>query len=138
MASSQSDAAPEPDATGSPATSGRRAHWAPGAAAARTSESVAANSRRGTYRDLDQASVMVVELLAGLFVWGGIGWFVGTRFGGHPWLFIAGSLLGFAGGFYMLWLRSEGRVGRLRGAVTRGRGARDDEPAGADGDAEGS
>lgn len=55
---------------------------------------------------------MVVELLSGLLVWGGVGWLIGTRFGGHPWPFIIGSLLGFAGGFYLLWLRAEGRIGR--------------------------
>lgn len=57
---------------------------------------------------------MVVELLSGLLLWGGVGWFVGTRFGGHPWPFIIGSLLGFAGGFYLLWLRAEGRIGGSR------------------------
>lgn len=57
---------------------------------------------------------MVVELLSGLLVWGGLGWLVGARLGGHPWPFIIGSLLGFAGGFYLLWLRAEGRIGRSR------------------------
>lgn len=55
---------------------------------------------------------MVVELLSGLLVWGGLGWLIGTRVGGHPWPFVIGSLLGFAGGFYLLWLRAEGRIGR--------------------------
>lgn len=60
---------------------------------------------------------MTVELLSGLLVWGGLGWWVGTRWGGHPWLFIIGSLLGFAGGFYLLYLRAEGRIGGPRRAA---------------------
>lgn len=72
---------------------------------------------------------MVVELLSGLLVWGGLGWFIGTRLGGHPWPFIIGSLLGFAGGFYLLWLRAEGRIGRSRqsNASPPGEGAQDGE-----------
>lgn len=66
---------------------------------------------RGAWRDMDQAWVMAAEMLSGLFIFGGLGWFVGTRFGGHPFLFIAGSLLGFFAGFYVLYLRSQGRIG---------------------------
>lgn len=84
--------------------------------AGRLSRATASASRRGTWRDLDQASVMTVELLSGLLVWGGLGWWVGTRWGGHPWPFVIGSLLGFAGGFYLLYLRAEGRIGGPRRA----------------------
>lgn len=59
---------------------------------------------------------MTVELLSGLLVWGGLGWWVGTQWGGHPWPFVIGSFLGFGGGFYLLYLRAAGRVGGPRGA----------------------
>lgn len=113
MASSDSD----PASDGSPPSP-------PGGVAARASRSVAASGRSGMVRDLDHASVLVGEMLGGVLVWGGIGWFVGTTWAGHPWLFIVGSLLGFAGGFYMLWLRSEGRIGSSRGARTTARARR--------------
>lgn len=125
------------------ASGGARDRWPasqPGGVAARASRSAASTGRGAMMRDLDHASVLVGELLAGVLVWGGLGWFVGTTWGGHPWLFIVGSLLGFAGGFYLLWLRAEGRVGRwprARSSASRRRGE-DDTPASADGDAEGS
>ncbi len=84
--------------------------------AGRLSRATASASRRGTWRDLDQASIMTVELLSGLLVWGGLGWWVGTQWGGHPWPFIIGSVLGFAGGFYLLYLRAAGRIGGPRRA----------------------
>lgn len=83
---------------------------------------------------------MVVELLSGLLVWGGLGWLIGTRVGGHPWPFVIGSLLGFAGGFYLLWLRAEGRIGRppQRAPSSTGDDGGDAEDGDAeDGDAEG-
>lgn len=82
--------------------------------AGRLSRATASASRRGTWRDLDQASIMTVELLSGLLVWGGLGWWVGTHWGGHPWPFVIGSFLGFAGGFYLLYLRAAGRIGGPR------------------------
>lgn len=137
MASSDADAAPDGSSASQPA---------PGVAA-RASRSAASSGRTGMMRDLDHASALVGELLGGVLVWGGIGWFVGTTWGGHPWLFIAGSMLGFAGGFYLLWLRAEGRIGSSRSSrgspSSRSTGAPDrsgdDERArGADGSTEGS
>lgn len=69
---------------------------------------------------MDQGWYMAAELVSGLLIFGGLGWWVGTRFGGHPYLFIAGSLIGFSGGFYVLYLRAAGRIGPA------GRGPADD------------
>lgn len=110
----------------------------PSAPVTRASESAASSSRGSMLRDMDHASVLVAELLSGVLVWGGIGWLAGTHLGGHPWPFIAGSLLGFATGFYLLWLRAEGRIGRPRGAGPGGRGGGDAAGADADGDTGGS
>lgn len=96
-----------------------------GRSAGRVARTTATVSRRGTWSDLDQAFVMVGELLAGILVWGGIGWLVGTRVGGHPWVFAGGVLIGFAGGFYLLWLRAEGRIGSPRAGAG---GTRQDRP----------
>jgi F0F1-type ATP synthase assembly protein I len=107
-----------------PASAGGSSDRTAGQSAGRVARTTAAASRRGTWSDLDQPFVMVGELLGGVLLWGGVGWLVGTRVGGHPWVFAVGVLVGFAGGFYLLWLRAEGRIGSTRAgtAGTRGGG----------------
>lgn len=58
------------------------------------------------WRGLDHASMMQVELLAALLVWGGAGWLVDRWLGSGPWLTVVGALVGYAAGFYLIWLRS--------------------------------
>lgn len=56
---------------------------------------------------LDQSSMMSVELLGGIAVWGGIGWLLDRWLGTEPWLLGAGVLVGFGAVLYMIWLRSK-------------------------------
>jgi|GEM_PF-1684669 len=50
--------------------------------------------------------MMQVELLAALLVWGGAGWLADRWLGSGPWLTVLGALVGYAAGFYLMWLRS--------------------------------
>lgn len=81
--------------------------------------------RRAQYRDvwrgLDESSIMVVELLAGLLTWGTIGWLLDRWLGTWPWLFAIGALVGFGGGLYLVWLRSNRLDERDREAREQGR-----------------
>lgn len=68
-------------------------------------------SQRETWAGLDQANVMSLELLSGILVWGGVGWLLDRWIGSTPWFFAIGVLLGFAGGLYLVWLRTGGARG---------------------------
>jgi len=59
------------------------------------------------WRGLDHAHMMQVELIAALLIWGGAGWLVDRWLGSGPWLTVLGALIGYAAGFYLLWLRSQ-------------------------------
>ena len=63
-------------------------------------------TRRAAWTGLDQSTVMGMELLAAILTWGAIGWFVDQWLGTSPWLFGIGTMLGFAAGLYLVWLRS--------------------------------
>lgn len=67
--------------------------------------------RRGLWSGLDQSSVMGLELLAGILTWSGLGWLADRWLGTGPWLLGIGAVVGFAGGLYLVWLRS----GRMEG-----------------------
>lgn len=81
-----------------------------------------ARDRSDIWRDADSAWFLSVELLTATFVWGGIGWIVDT-YVTHtsPWGMIAGFVLGFALGMYLLYLRMQaaGRVEDERRAAAR-------------------
>jgi F0F1-type ATP synthase assembly protein I len=74
------------------------------------------SSRRGLWSGVDQASVMGVELMAAILVWGGIGWLADRWLGTGPWLLGVGALIGYAAGLYLVWLRSE-RMNRAEDAA---------------------
>jgi ATP synthase protein I len=59
------------------------------------------------WRGLDHAHMMQVELIAAMLIWGGAGWTLDRWLGSGPWLTIIGSLVGYAAGFYLIWLRSQ-------------------------------
>lgn len=52
---------------------------------------------------------MSLELLAGILVWGGVGWLLDDWLGTEPWLLGVGVLGGFAAGLYLVWLRTNER-----------------------------
>lgn len=77
----------------------------------------AGRSRGDSY---GHAFKMAIELVAGVVVGGGIGWFLDDLFGTRPWLLILFFFLGFAGGMLNL-VRSAQRL--QRGAEAQQRAA---------------
>lgn len=65
------------------------------------------SSNAALWRGLDHASMMQVELIAALLIWGGAGWLLDRWLGSGPWLTVLGALVGYAAGFYLIWLRSQ-------------------------------
>jgi ATP synthase protein I len=63
-------------------------------------------TRRAAWTGLDRSALMGMELLAAILTWGAIGWFVDRWLGTAPWLFGVGTMVGFAAGLYLVWLRS--------------------------------
>lgn len=52
---------------------------------------------------------MVADLLSGMLVWGGAGWALDTYvLNTTPWGLVAGVILGFALGTYLLYVRTGG------------------------------
>lgn len=62
--------------------------------------------RRGTWMGLDHGSLMGVELVVGVVLYAGVGHLVDRWLGTAPWFLLVGSLLGFAAGLYLIWVRS--------------------------------
>jgi F0F1-type ATP synthase assembly protein I len=62
--------------------------------------------RREAWRQLDQSSIMTVELMAAVLVWGGVGWLIDRWLESRPWGMGIGVMVGFAAGLYLIWLRS--------------------------------
>lgn len=65
------------------------------------------SSNAALWRGLDHAHMMQVELVAAMLLWGGAGWALDRWLGSGPWLTVVGSLVGYAAGFYLIWLRSQ-------------------------------
>lgn len=63
--------------------------------------------RGAVWHGLDQSFVMTVELLAGIVLYGGLGYLADEWLGTGPWLVSLGTLVGLVAGLYLLWLRSE-------------------------------
>lgn len=59
-----------------------------------------------SWQGLDHASRATADILAGPVVWGGIGWLGDRWLGTDPWLMSIGIMGGFAGGLYLIWLRT--------------------------------
>jgi ATP synthase protein I len=64
--------------------------------------------------------VMMTELVTATLMWGAIGWLLDSWFGTSPWLMSLGFVLGNATGFYLIYLRSTGRIGRPGSSPTAG------------------
>ena len=69
---------------------------------------------RSAWQQMDTGWVMSIELLTATFLYGGIGWLLDRWLHTAPWLLSFGFLLGFATGFYLIWARTEGRIGTAR------------------------
>lgn len=67
---------------------------------------------------MDQASRVTADILAGPVVWGGAGWLADRWLGTDPWLTGIGVMAGFAGGLYLVWLRTKPASGRDPAAGT--------------------
>lgn len=65
------------------------------------------SSSRDLWRGMDSGWAMTVELLTATAVWGGIGWLVDRWLSIEPWAMVAGILLGFGLGMYIVFLRAE-------------------------------
>lgn len=65
---------------------------------------------------MDSGWIMMAELVSATLVWGGIGWLVDQWLGTGPWLMSLGFVVGNATGFYLIYLRSAGRIGRPGGS----------------------
>lgn len=61
---------------------------------------------------MDSGWIMATELVSATFIWGGIGWLLDMWLSTDPWLMSLGFVLGFAAGFYLVYLRSTGRIGK--------------------------
>jgi F0F1-type ATP synthase assembly protein I len=76
------------------------------------------DDRREAWKQLDQASVMTVELMSAVLVWGGAGWLLDRWLHTAPWLMGIGVMTGFAAGLYLVWLRSTDRTHTTAPGVT--------------------
>ena len=63
-------------------------------------------TRRAAWTGLDRSSIMGMELVAAILTWAGIGWLADRWLATTPWLFGVGTMVGFAAGLYLVWLRS--------------------------------
>jgi ATP synthase protein I len=61
---------------------------------------------------LDNASIMGVELMAGILIWAGVGHLLDRWLGTGPWLLGVGAIVGYAAGLYLVGLRA----GKMEGA----------------------
>jgi F0F1-type ATP synthase assembly protein I len=48
-----------------------------------------------------------MELVAGILLWAGLGYLADQALGTGPWLLGIGALVGYAGGLWLVWLRSQ-------------------------------
>jgi F0F1-type ATP synthase assembly protein I len=64
------------------------------------------SSTREIWNQVDQSSIMSMELLAAILTWGGLGWLLDRWLGTMPVFFGIGVIVGFAAGLYLVWYRS--------------------------------
>lgn len=64
------------------------------------------SDRQSIWHELDNGWAMTAELTAATFVWGGFGWLLDRWLGSGPWVMVAGFVLGFVLGNYLLFLRA--------------------------------
>lgn len=59
------------------------------------------------WHDVDSGWALTAEFLSAIAVWSGIGWLLDRWLDTTPWLLVAGVVLGFALGSWLLWLRHQ-------------------------------
>lgn len=69
----------------------------------------------GIWRELDSGWAMTSEFISAVLVWMGIGWLLDRWLDTDPWLLVAGIVLGFVLGTWLLFLRAN-EVGRAEEA----------------------
>ena len=120
-----------PDPAASRARSGVRADWRGDAAgAANASGGFGSEFRRGSWKAVDEANVMSVELISAILVWAGIGWLVDRWLGTPPWFLVIGGLIGNFAGLYLVWLRGERMNEREERLRNEAAGRRPQRPGG--------
>jgi ATP synthase protein I len=78
---------------------------------------VTSGTHAALFRGMDQAYMMQGDLIAAILVWSGIGWLLDRALGTRPVLLVLGSLIGYAAGMYLIWLRSQRMDADERGAA---------------------
>jgi len=73
------------------------------------------NSRQSTMAQLAPYMGMGFQIAAAMTVFGGLGWWLDTRFGTTPWLLAVGALVGATGGM----------ISAIRTALKQGKNPRD-------------
>lgn len=66
------------------------------------------NGNRQLWQAADSGWVLMVELIAATFTWGGIGWLLDRWLGTAPWFMITGFVIGWSTGIYLAWVRHGG------------------------------
>ncbi len=67
--------------------------------------------RRGVWTGLAESHSSGVEIMAGILLWGGLGYLLDRWLGSDPWFFGFGVMLGFAGGLALVFVRTQRPVG---------------------------
>ena len=70
-----------------------------------TEQSGDRDGNRQLWAAADDGWVLAVQLISGVFTWGGIGWLLDRWLGTAPWLLVAGFTLGWGTGIYLAWLK---------------------------------
>lgn len=71
----------------------------------RTEQSRDHDANRQLWAAADSGWVLAVQLLSGVFTWGGIGWLLDRWLGTAPWMLVGGFVLGWATGIYLAWVK---------------------------------
>lgn len=93
-------------------------------------EGASRDERHGDGREfwvgMDQATIMSLEMMSGILLWGGLGWLLDGWLHTPHWFFGFGVMLGFAAGLYLVWLRTNNATGTpppVRAPLPGGKGS---------------
>jgi F0F1-type ATP synthase assembly protein I len=66
-----------------------------------------AAQRRQTWRGLEHANTVGVEMVTAVLLWAGLGWLVDRWLGTDPWFLAIGAIVGNVAGIYLIWLHAQ-------------------------------